>query len=107
VTIAAIPDIPEQGLEPWRKKALCANCPFSGTDQDDGKLYCYEDSPKAQAIVGERKLATLMARSGPAPQNGGLEVLGIVTYFPQVQPQWSCWKHPARQQERRKLESAL
>jgi hypothetical protein len=29
-------------------------------------------------------------------------VHGIVTYWPEVQPDWLCWQHPAKQEERRR-----
>ena len=64
----------------------CANCPFAETDKDDGKLYCHESAVKAQAVV---------------------VVLGVTSYWPEVQPDWACWQHPRRQAERRRLETGL
>ena len=104
VPLDAVTDIPAQEIEPWRKKPLCANCPFSEIDPDDGKLYCHEDSARAQVIVGERQ-PMLIGGPKTTPQQQ-LGVIAIVSYWPDVQPNWSCWKHPDRQPERRRLESA-
>jgi hypothetical protein len=96
-------DSPPQVLEPWRTPpARCSNCPFSEPDPDDGKLYCKEDSPTGQAVIGPaRQLLSVPATD----KRVALGVLGIVTFWPEVQPMWSCWKHPKRQHERRRLES--
>ena len=96
-------DSPPQAVEPWRAPpARCANCPFAEPDPDDGKLYCHEDSPRGQVAFGpQRQLIT--APSGD--QRVALGVIGVVTFWPEVQPIQSCWKHPKRQQERRRLES--
>jgi hypothetical protein len=96
-------DSPPQEFEPWRAPpARCSNCPFSEPDPDDGKLYCKEDSAKGQAVIGPQR-ALIAAPSGD--QRANLGVIGIVTFWPEVQAMWSCWKHPKRQQERRRLES--
>jgi hypothetical protein len=104
IPLDAVTDIPAQELEPWRKKPLCANCAFSEIDPDDKKLYCHEDSARAQVIVGERQ-PVLLGRQKPTPEQQ-LGVVAIVSYWPDVQPNWSCWKHPDRQPERRRIESA-
>jgi hypothetical protein len=39
---------------------------------------------------------------GPKPK-----ILGVVGYFPECNPDWSCWKHPDRQAERRRLLNSL
>jgi hypothetical protein len=102
-------DIPAQ-LEPWRTPPQCQNCPFSERDADDGKLYCHESSAKAQAVFyflpPEQKKPVITAVGGGAAPTAEprLVVHGIVTYWPEVQPQWSCWQHPERQSERRRLE---
>jgi hypothetical protein len=100
-------DIPAQFMEPWRKQPQCQNCPFSERDADDGKLYCHETGPKAQAVFyfkpPEQKkpvLAPIGAQPIMAPE---LVVHGIVTFWPEVQPDWVCWQHPAKQEERRRL----
>jgi len=100
-------DIPVQSLEPWRKVPQCGDCPFAERDSDDGKLYCHEDSAKGQAVFyfkpPEPKRPVLQAVAPPmAPPE--LVVHGIVSYWPEVQPEWSCWRHPDRQAERRRLE---
>jgi hypothetical protein len=96
------PDSPPQEFEPWRAPpARCSNCAFSEPDPDDGKLYCKEDSPKGQAVIGPQR--PLIAAAGN--QRSALGVVGIATFWPEVQPMWSCWQHPKRQQERRRLES--
>jgi hypothetical protein len=105
VPLDAVSDIPAQEFEPWRKKPLCANCPFSEIDPDDGKLYCHESGPQAQAVVGERPRAVMIGGPKTTPQQQ-LGVIAIVSYWPDVQPNWSCWKHPDRQPERRRIESA-
>jgi hypothetical protein len=106
VPLDAVTDIPAQELDTWRKKPLCANCPFSAIDPDDKKLYCHESSPQAQAVVGERPRSISISAVGSATPNQLLGVIAIVSYWPDVQPNWSCWKHPDRQPERRRLESA-
>jgi hypothetical protein len=104
VPLDAGSEIPQQAVEPWRTRALCANCPFSETDPDDHKLYCKESSPGTQAIIGpSRPLLAVPATD----KRVALGVVGIVTFWPEVNANWSCWKHPARQQERRKYESGL
>jgi hypothetical protein len=100
-------DIPAQFMEPWRKQPQCQNCPFSERDNDDGKLYCHESAPKAQAVFyfkpPEPKKPVLTAvGSAPAMGTPELVVHGIITYWPEVRPEESCWQHPAKQEERRR-----
>jgi hypothetical protein len=102
-------DIPLQALEPFRKVPQCANYPYVEQDANDGLLYCHEDSAKAQAITITRPVQVKQpAIQTPTPQPQLLEaqvqVLGIHGFWPKVEPQWSCWKHPERKQERRRLE---
>jgi hypothetical protein len=98
--------VPEQGLEQFVVPThRCSNCPFSERDRDDGELYCHEDSPKGQAIatLGEASAAVLTA-AGRAPKSAQIQVHGIIAFWPQVKPEQSCWKHPGRQDDRRRLE---
>ena len=89
----------------------CANCPFAETDKDDGKLYCHESAVKAQAVVVVRppveKMPVLTAAGHGIPPKPDVVVLGVTSYWPEVQPEWACWRHPRRQAERRRLESGL
>jgi hypothetical protein len=48
------------------------------------------------------KTAAQQLSEGPTPK-----VLGVVGFFPEVNPEWSCWKHPDRQAERRNLSNRL
>ena len=86
----------------------CGNCPFADRDPDDGQLYCHESSPLAHPIFvqqgSERKPVIVGAQQQEPAQQ--IKVLGIVGFFPEVNPSWSCWKHPYRQPERRRLEGA-
>jgi hypothetical protein len=99
-------DVPVQSFDLRRKQPQCQNCPFSERDIDDGKLYCHETSPKAQAVFyfkpPEAKppvIAGVGTRPMPTPE---LVVHGIVTFWPEVQPDWLCWQHPEKQEERRR-----
>ena len=110
--VSHVPDAPLQEHE-IRALPRCANCPFAETDKDDGKLYCHASAPKAQAVFyflppGQKK--PVITPIGPSPQPMAapeLVVHGIVTYWPEVQPEWRCWQHPKLQTERRRLENGL
>jgi hypothetical protein len=95
-------DIPAQFL--GRKKPQCQNCPFSDVD-DDGKLYCHESAPRAEAVYyfrpPEQKKPVITAMASAPPTAPELVVHGIITFWPEVQPDWSCWQHPEKQAERR------
>jgi hypothetical protein len=99
-------DIPGQSFELRRKSPRCANCIFSERDIDDGKLYCHESGPKAQAVFyfkpPEPKKPVLTAIGNAPMAQPELVVHGIVTYWPEVQPDWLCWQHPEKQEERRR-----
>lgn len=102
-------DIPPQALAPFGTKPLCGNCPFGERDRDDGKLYCHETSARSQPVFyfkpPEPKRPVLTAAGAQPMAAPELVVHGVITYWPEVQPQWSCWQHPDRQRERRRLEN--
>ena len=101
-------DIPAQEAEPARLES-CGTCPFAEPDRDDGKLYCHEGSAKAQAVfvlrAPQEKPPVIAPLGSRPPGKPEVEVLGVTSYWPPVEPQWSCWRHPQRQTERRRLES--
>jgi hypothetical protein len=102
-------DIPmQQALESLRTVPQCGNCPFAERDADDGLLYCREDSAKAQAVYyfkpPEPKRPVLTAAGAQPISAPELVVHGIITYWPEVRPEQSCWQHPERQRERQRLE---
>ena len=103
------PDSPPQALEPWRKqKPNCGNCPFSEQDKDDSKLYCHEGSAQGfPVVVMTQEKASAIAVPGHQAEGPKPKVLGVVGFFPEVNPEWSCWQHPDRQAERRGLSNSL
>ena len=108
--VSHVPDAPLQEYE-IRALPRCANCPFAAPDKDDGKLYCHESSVRAQPVVmiqpPKQNTPVLTAQGGLIPPKPEVVVLGVTSFWPEVQPEWACWRHPRRQAERRRLESGL
>ena len=108
--VSHVPDAPLQEHE-IRALPRCANCPFAETDKDDGKLYCHESAVKAQAAVivqqPQQNTPVLTAAGARIPPKPEVVVLGVTSFWPEVQPEWRCWQHPKLQTERRRLENGL
>jgi hypothetical protein len=102
--------VPDAPLQDWeiRNQPRCGNCPFAEPDKDDGKLYCHEDSIKAQAVAvivpPQHKTPVLTPSGAQVPPKPDVQVLGVISYWPEVQLDHSCWRHPAKQAARRALE---
>jgi hypothetical protein len=103
-------DIPDQQPEPAPAPS-CASCLFAETDRDDGKLYCHEGLVKAQPVIIMRapqdKTPVIAQLGSRPPARPEVEVLGVVSYWPEVQQHWVCWRHPHLQTERRRMENAI
>ena len=105
--------VPDAPLQDYELSALprCGNCPFAQPDKDDGLLYCHESSVRAWPVVitkPPRQGPPVLTPSGAAvPPKPEIEVLGVISYWPEVQPDWSCWQHPKLHGERRRLETCL